>query len=164
MAKKDKEAVETTEVTDTDHAEARVYELGFHIDPEAGLEEAKKIHSALRDKMASSGTVVAEGEPQKIELAYTISRSEKDGRRDFNASYFAWIAYETDGEGHQAVTEMVASDSRIFRFIDLRTTKEEAQHSQEMHEVMLQAASAREEGGDEVSDTEIDAALKEVEA
>jgi hypothetical protein len=63
-------------VLDTDHAELRVYELGFHLDPELPETEAKKTYQAIRDRIAESGSIIAEGEPTKIPLAYTISRTE----------------------------------------------------------------------------------------
>lgn len=158
MAKKTDAPVEREEM-DTDHAEPRVYELSFHIDPELSLEEVKKTFQGIRGAVEASGEVVAEGEPQKIPLAYTISRGETAGRRDFDASFFAWIAYETDGAGHEKVANTVRADSRIFRFLDIRTTKESAKHSAEMHELM---AKTEPEASEEVSEDELDAALKEV--
>lgn len=160
MAKKEIERDEREE-TDADHAELRVYELGFHLDPELGAEEAKKAYQTVRSQIEAVGTLVAEGEPQKVQLAYTISRSETAGRRDFDSSYFAWIAYETDGKGHEAIAEAARAESRIFRFLDLRTDKEAAKHSAEMHEIMLKNAEKAPED-EEVSDTELDNALKEV--
>lgn len=160
MAKKEVERDEREE-TDTDHAEQRVYELGFHIDPELGAEEVKKVFEGIKGKIEAKGTVIAEGEPKKIPLAYTVSRGETSGRRDFTSSFFAWIAYEIDGEGHAAVAEAAREESRIFRFLDIRTDKEAARHSQELHEML-----AEEEGKDiseeEVSEEELDEALKEV--
>lgn len=166
MAKKDEAPVEREE-NDIDHKEARVYELGFHIDAELSTEEVKKVYQGLHKVIAEAGTVVAEGEPQKIALAYTISRTETTGRRDFDSAYFAWIAYEADGEGHEKVTRAAGEEKRIFRFIDLRTTKESAEHSAQMHEIMLKAAAKEAEGSDEedeVLEEELDQALKEVEA
>jgi ribosomal protein S6 len=164
MAKKDIKAAEAVEeALDTDHAEHRVYELGFHLDPELTESDAKKAYQALRDLAASKGSIVAEGEPQKVQLAYTVSRTEQSVRRDFDSSFFSWFAYEVDGAGHDAVVEAAKAENRIFRFIDLRTTKEAAQHSAEMHEIMLKAAQdKRDMVEEEVSDTELDAALKEV--
>lgn len=151
------------EVLDTDHAEVRVYELGFHLDPELPETEVKRAYSAMRDLIAASGTIIAEGEPTKIPLAYTISRSETTGRRDFDTAYFCWIAYEMDGAGHQAVGTAAHEDSRIIRFIDLRTTKDEAKHSEEMQAIYAQIAAGEMEAPEEevVSEVELDAALKE---
>lgn len=164
MAKKEKEAVAAAEeVLDTDHAELRVYELGFHLDPELSVEEAKKAFEAIRAVAEKAGSMVAEGEPRKIPLAYTVSRSQTTGRQDFDASYFCWMVYETDGAGHEAVIAAAKGDTRIFRFLDIRTTKEEARHSAEMQELLARMPEPQ-EGEEEVSDTELDAALKEVAA
>ena len=159
MAKKDTERDEREETAD-DHADLRVYELGFHLDPELSQEDAKSAYAQIRKTVESAGSIVAEGEPQKIQLAYTVSRTEQGRRRDFDASYFSWIAYECDGEGHAKVADAASSDSRIFRFIDIRTDKEIAKHAAEMHEMMAKVATDNET--EEVSDVELDNALKEV--
>lgn len=163
MAKKEKEVLDVEEMMvdgGDNSAEPRMYELGFHIDPELSVEEAKKAYQDMRETAAKAGTIVAEGEPVKIPLAYTIYRQETGGRRDFDSSYFCWVAYEADGAGHDAVLEAAKAERRIFRFIDIRTTKEEAQHSAEMQELLAKTPVAEDA---EVSDVELDAALKDVE-
>lgn len=119
--------------------EPRTYELGFHLDPELPQEEVKKIYQTIRDRIAGVGTVVAEGEPAKIPLAYTISRSDTTGRRDYTTSYFCWIAYEADGSGHDAISALARDAKQIIRFLDIRTTPEAAQHSAEIHELFAKA-------------------------
>jgi ribosomal protein S6 len=144
------------------HSEMRVYEIGFHVDGELPQEEAKKSYDALKDLITKHGTVVAEGELEKIELAYTISRMETTGRRDFTTAYFGWIVYEADGTGHNAVNDAARADLHLVRFIDLRTTKEAAKHAAEMHEFYRRAPHTEEEVAEEAADAELDAALKEV--
>ena len=163
MAKKDIEMVDqTSEEQDANHAELRVYELGFHIDPELGAEGVKKVWDVVRSSIEKNGTIVAEGMPQKIQLAYTVSRGETAGRRDFDSSFFAWIAYEADGAGHEAVGAVAKETASIFRFIDVRTDKEAAKHFSEMQE-LLAKVPASEVVEEEVLDTDLDAALKQVE-
>jgi len=140
--------------------ETRTYELGFHIDPELPQEEVKKTYQAIREKIAAAGEVIAEGEPEKIQLAYTISRQETTGRRDFVSAYFAWIAYEATTEGHGAVLEMAQGEPRLVRFIDVKTTKEAATHAAEMHEIMFRTPENA-EGEEGAADAELDAALKD---
>jgi ribosomal protein S6 len=164
MAKKELERDDAEAVDiDGDSSEPRVYELGFHIDGELPESEAKKAYEEIRGKIASVGTLLEEGSPRKTALAYTVSRMEHAGRRDFNTSFFAWIAYEADGEGHEAVGEAVRAENRIFRFIDIRTTKEEARHSAELEELYARTLAEEKvsEEEEEVSDSELDAALKE---
>ncbi len=143
--------------------EMRVYELGFHIDAELSQEEIKKTFEDLKELATlGTGTIVAEGEPGKMQLAYTISRMSTSGRRDFDVSYFGWIVYENDGSGHTALLEKVGEDKRIIRFLDVRTTKDAAKHSAEMHEFYRNAPEVPEEEDANAPDVELDAALKEV--
>ena len=58
--------------------EMRIYELGFHLDGELPQEESKRSYQAVRDGIAAAGTVITEGEPTKIPLAYTIFYPEYD--------------------------------------------------------------------------------------
>ena len=146
------------------HAEMRVYELGFHLDPEVPSEEIKKIYQEIRTGISKAGSIVAEGEPTKIPLAYTIFRSEQTGRRDFDSAYFCWIAYEADGAGHDATLAAIGAESRVVRFIDLRTTKESAKHSAEMAEIYAKMPSDAAENETDSADVELENALKEVEA
>jgi len=159
MARKDTEErdQEREENADENHAEPRVYELGFHIDPELPSEEAKSVYEQIRDLIAKNGSIVAEGEPEKIQLAYTISCPGTGGRRDFGSAYFAWVAYEASGAGHTATVAAVGEERRIIRFLDVRTTKEAARHAAEMK--TLKVPEKPVEG--DVSDAELSAALEE---
>ena len=148
----------TEQELEAGYNESRVYELGFHIDPELPQEEVKKTYQSLREK---ASTLVAEGEPQKIPLAYTISQKvQGGGRRDFDTAYFAWFAYEADSVEHEAIVEAAKAEARLIRFIDLRTDTETAKHAAEMHEIYAKMGEVQQTEG-EVSDTELDAALKE---
>ncbi len=148
----------TEQELEAGYNESRVYELGFHIDPELPQEEVKKTYQSLREK---ASTIVAEGEPQKIPLAYTISQKvQGGGRRDFDSAYFAWFAYEADLAQHEAVLEAAKAESRLLRYIDLRTEKDAAIHAAEMHEIYAKMGETNQAEA-EVNDTELDAALKE---
>lgn len=158
MAKNQDEGALVAESEDTG-AESRVYELGFHLDPELPTEEVKKAYSEIRSLIEGAGTVVAEGEPEKIPLAYTISRQETAGRRDFDSAYFSWIAYEALSAKHAEILASVGADKRIVRFIDLLTTKDAARHAVEMRELLAKTPE-REETEEASLNTELDAALE----
>jgi ribosomal protein S6 len=159
MARKDAVEEKDIDINEENSSEPRVYELAFHLDPELSESEAKKTYDALRDVIEEQGTLVAEGTPEKIQLAYTISRSETTGRRDFDSAYFCWIAYETAGEGHEMVGAAARAEKRIIRFLDLKTTKEAAKHSAEMRE--LREKAPEKPADESVSDSELDAALEQ---
>jgi len=158
MAKNQDEEVVMDELEDTG-AEARVYELGFHLDPELPTEEVKKAYQAVRALIAEKGEIVAEVEPEKIQLAYTISRQEVAGRRDFNSAYFAWIVYEMSAVNHTEVLAAANANKLIIRFIDLATTKDAARHALETHELLAKVPET-ESNPEGVLSTEIDAALE----
>jgi ribosomal protein S6 len=153
----------TEQELEAGYNESRVYELGFHLDPELAQEEAKRIYQGLRETATKAGSLVAEGEPQKIQLAYTLYKTENHARRDFDSAFFAWVAYEADSAGHDAVIAAAKAEPRIIRFLDIRTDKDAAKHAAEMHEIYAEAAEAARQSvpQEEVADVELDAALKE---
>lgn len=157
MARKNDAEMKEEEAME-DAGGSRVYELGFHLDPELPQEEVKKVYQNIRALVEEKGALVAEGEPQKIPLAYRISRQEPSGRRDFDSAFFGWIAYETSAENHDEVLLHMKGNSKIVRFIDLVTTKDAARHSAEMHEINSKVAQQEEPAP--VSDAELDAAIE----
>lgn len=140
-------------------SEPRVYELGFHLDPELPTEEVKKAYREIRGFIEGMGAIVAEGEPEKIPLAYTISRQDTAGRRDFDSAYFCWIAYEATPINHAEVLTSAGVDKRIVRFIDVLTTKDAARHAVEMRELSMKMPERAEEAEKPDGD-ELEAALE----
>lgn len=158
MAKHEEEMSED-KIEEGDSSELRVYELGFHIDPELPTEEVKKVYHAMRDLVEKNGALVAEGEPEKIQLAYTISRQETSSRRDFDTAHFCWIVYETNASRHSEVVAAANADKRIIRFIDLITTKDAARHSVEMRELSMKTAERTKDSETTINE-ELDTALE----
>lgn len=144
-----------------DDSSVRVYELGFHLDPELSTEEMKKSYEEVRKFITDRSALITEGEPQKIQLAYTISRQDTHGRRDFDSAYFSWIVYETTALLHAEILKTASSNKKIIRFIDLITTKDAARHSFEMRELSAKSLK-RTDDSEEVATAELDAALENV--
>lgn len=161
MARKKDVATDEMVMDEQDSSEVRVYELSFHLDPELSETEATRAYEAIRDAAVKGGTLVAEGAPEKVQLAYTISRSDNAGRHDFDAAYFSWVAYEGSGACHEAALEAVKAEKRVIRFLDIRTTKDEAKHAAEMREMRHKMPEA---DAAPVSDSELDAALETAQA
>jgi ribosomal protein S6 len=160
MARNDKDIV-VDEMPENGGSESRVYELGFHLDPELPIEEVKNTYQTIRIFIESKSTIVAEGEPQKIQLAYTVSKQETSGRRDFDSAYFSWIVYESISESHAEIIAMASANKRVIRFIDLLTTKDAARHAVETRELLMKAPEQAEEQ-EETAMAELDAALENV--
>lgn len=160
MAKNQDEEVRMDDVLD-DNGEPRVYELGFHLDPELPTEEVKKAFQVVRGLIEEKGTIVAEGEPERVQLAYTISRQEVAGRRDFDSAYFSWIVYEATAPNHADILAAANANKQIVRFIDLITTKDAARHAIEMRELSQKVPSVAEDT-EAAAGAELDAALENV--
>ncbi len=133
------------ETLENEGSEVRVYELGFHLDPELPTEEVKKEYQAIKSAVLGKGTLVAESEPIRMQLAYTISRQEVAGRRDFDSAYFSWVVYESSAENHTEVLRGVSANKHIIRFIDLVTTKDAARHSAELRELSMKTSETKED-------------------
>lgn len=161
MARQRNEEADKDEILGDEGSDLRVYELGFHLDPELPVEEVKKAYQAIRNIIIEKGTVVVENEPEKIQLAYTISRQEVAGRRDFESAYFSWIVYEMPAEHHVSVLRAVGADKRVIRFIDLSTTKDAARHFVEMREISKKTPEHAEDA-ETVPGAELDAVLETV--
>ena len=159
MAKQDKDVSLDAALLD-EGTDPRVYELGFHLDPELPSDEANKEFNKVHDLVASKADIVAEGASQKVQLAYTISRQETSGRRDFDSAYFAWIVYEATPEVHAEVVAFAGAEKKIIRFIDLLTTKEAARHAVEMHELSLKMPEVNEDAEVSPAGTDLDTALE----
>ena len=159
MAKNDEDILvpETEEIG----GDPRVYELGFHLDPELPIEEVKKAYQAIRTLITKKGTIVAEVQPEKIQLAYTISRQDVGSRRDFSSAYFSWIVYEMLATDHAEIVAAAQANKSIVRFIDLLTTKDEARHALEVHELLVKAPEEEPSAEDEMN-VELDTALENV--
>lgn len=162
MAKEQNPEMRADDTLDDEGLEPRVYEIGFHLDPELPIEEVKKTYQSIRALITNRGVFVAEGEPEKIQLAYTISRQEVAGRRDFDSAYFSWIVYETSTEHHTEILKAASSEKSIIRFIDLHTTKDVARHAVEVRELSLRTSPERAENIETAANAELDAALESV--
>lgn len=159
MAKENDAEMRANEALEDAGTDPRVYELGFHLDPELPTEGIKKAYQTIRAVIEGRGAIVAEGEPENIQLAYTISRQETSGRRDFDSAYFCWIAYEANAIDHAEILAAANAEKRIIRFIDLLTTKDAARHAVEMHELSRKTPERSEEI-EKVPSDELDAALE----
>lgn len=145
------------EVAQEERGGSRVYELGFHIDSELPQEEVKNVYQAVRDHIIARGSLVGEGEPYKLQLAYTLSKDSSSGRRDFNSAFFSWIAYETSVDRHEEILAFVREQRSLIRFIDLVTDKEAVRHAEELRDMRERLNQEEDQA---VSGTDLDAALE----
>jgi len=81
------------------------------------------------------------------------------GRRDFNSAYFAWIVYETLATNHAEIITSMSANKLVVRFIDLITTKDQARHALEVHELLAKVPETEVESEDALG-VELNTALE----
>lgn len=113
-------------MTKTDSKEVSVYEVGYHLVPTLSENDvADRVDRVAKALAKLDASTLSEGQPELIELAYTMSRSESGERKDFDTAYFGWVKFEAVPEAIAALDETLKGMNDILRFIIVKTTREE---------------------------------------
>jgi len=109
--------------------ERRVYELGYHMVPTLTEEELQKEVEALRNAITElEGTIVSEGEPERMELAYTMIINDGGKNTKYDTSYFGWIKFDMDpAQLAHLQDEVIAFNKNIIRHLLIKTVAEDTQ-------------------------------------
>ncbi len=107
--------------------ERRVYELGYHMVPTLTEEEVLNEVNALRVAIEESdGKVISEGEPERIDLAYTFVIGEGGRNTKYDTSFFGWIKFEFDPKQLSVFEEeFVKHNKNIMRYLLIKTVAED---------------------------------------
>lgn len=109
-----------------DKGETGVYELGFHFVPTLGPDDLALRVEEIKKSIASlGGSVLAEGAPEHIALAYTMRKQVRGKWERFDDSYFGWVKFEISPEGAVTIKEQVQHNEQILRFLLIATVREE---------------------------------------
>ena len=112
--------------------EAAVYEIGYHLLPTLSESE---VTSTVKELMAvlkkNDATVIADGEPAQIELAYAIEKRIAGRLTNFNEAFFGWVAFEVTPDKLGTLKSFLDMHPSILRFILISTTAEEVKAVQE---------------------------------
>ncbi len=129
----------------TETLEPRVYELGFLLSPavreedlDARVDEIKAIITG------TTGTILSEGRPEFIDLAYEMSRIINNKRVRFNQGYFGWIKFSTTPDQINAIGDALEKNLLIIRNLLITTVAENTVISKKPLSKILKS-SAREE-------------------
>ena len=104
--------------------ETRLYEVSYLLNPALAEENAEKEASALRNVLIKEGaTILYEGKPKTISLAYPISKSIEHKKTVYENAYFGWFAFEK-GAGILEVKAHFSKNESVIRFLIINTIKE----------------------------------------
>jgi len=103
----------------------QVYELGYHIVSTVAEENLPKEVEALKAiVLKDGGSLVSEGEPKLINLAYSMTKSVADTRKKFNTAYFGWLKFETKSELMPSIKKAVDQNPNVLRYLLIKTVRE----------------------------------------
>jgi len=112
---------------DTDaEAISRVYEVGYHINPEAKEDDLEAIVAGIRSVIEKAGgTFIAEGSPSLIKLAYEIPVKLGGKITEFDRAFFGWIKFEAPTETAHTLEDSLKKSKDVIRSIVFRTVRED---------------------------------------
>jgi ribosomal protein S6 len=103
----------------------QVYELGYHIVSTVAEENLSKEAEALKAiVLKDGGSLVSEGEPKLINLAYSMTKSVADVKKTFNTAYFGWLKFETKSELMPMIKKAVDANDHVLRYLLIKTVRE----------------------------------------
>jgi ribosomal protein S6 len=103
----------------------QVYELGYHIVSTVAEENVpKEVESLKAIVLKDGGSLISEGEPKLINLAYSMTKSVADTKKKFNTAYFGWVKFETKSELIPMLKKAVDAHPNVLRYILIKTVRE----------------------------------------
>jgi ribosomal protein S6 len=103
----------------------QVYELGYHIVSTVAEENLpKEVESLKAIVLQDGGSLVSEGEPKLINLAYSMTKSVADVKKTFNTAYFGWLKFETKSELMPSIKKAVDANPNVLRYLLIKTVRE----------------------------------------
>jgi ribosomal protein S6 len=145
----------------------RVYELAYHVVPTLSedkvMDEVTKLKALFEGQ---GGVFISEEAPKFMDLQYEMRVTINNKNERFVNSYFGWMKYEVSPEGAVFVNESLKRSETIFRYIVLKTVKENTIASKKpvVRREAPKAEGAVEEVSVEAVAPEVEGVDKEIEA
>jgi len=133
-----------------------VYEASFLIVPSVSEDKVGDEFSAIRSGFEATGaSVIAEGFPQILDLAYTMERIVDTKKQKFNTAYFGWIKFDLPVASISNIKDMLDKNKNVLRHLIIKTVRENTMYTPDLPET-----SAAELSSDEVPATEAEKSEK----
>jgi ribosomal protein S6 len=107
--------------------EGTVYEFSSLFVPELDSPALSQIVVSIKDKIANlEGSLISEGEPVYIKLAYEVQKSINNKIKKINFAHFAWIKFELAPANVAKFEKFVKEDlaESVMRYLVIKTVRE----------------------------------------
>jgi len=112
-------------ISSAETLEPRIYEAGYLMSPAVREEDLASRASELRESLTKLGAnIIAEGDPEFIDLAYEMMRVIDNKNVRFEQGYFGWIKFELDPAQIGVLKELLDKNTLIIRFLLIKTVRD----------------------------------------
>lgn len=112
-------------MTEETTSNANVYEVSYHLVPtmaeDAVPGAADKIKAVITDL---GGEIISDAAPELKTLAYSISKTVKAIKSNYNKAYFAWVKFTLTPEAVEKVKAALDASEVVIRYLIVSTVKE----------------------------------------
>lgn len=106
-------------------SEPRVYELGYLVMPSLSEGDLENKRDALVARINNyQGTIIDEGQPMLIDLAYEMDKIIKNKRQKYQQAFFGWIKFELAVDGIEEFTKEIETDEDMIRSLVIKTVRD----------------------------------------
>lgn len=105
--------------------ENRTYELGYILVPTLPETDVETAVATLKSTITTvEGTVLSEGVPEFIDLAYQIEKNVKSKKMKWSQGYFGWIKFTAAPETLEALKKVFDGNLELMRYMLIKTDAE----------------------------------------
>jgi ribosomal protein S6 len=109
----------------TQEVQGKVYEIGYVLVSSVPEEKVATEVASLKDVLAKAGaSIIAEENPELIQLAYTMIKKMHGANHRFDEGYFGWIKFELSPSAIESVKKAIDGMENILRHLLVITVKE----------------------------------------
>lgn len=109
----------------TEETLSRTYELGYLITPTTPEVEVPDAVAKLKSFIENlGGKILAEGETEFIDLAYTMEKNVASKKMKWSQAYFGWIKFDSAPENLESLKKSLDSNLDLIRYILVKTSVE----------------------------------------
>ncbi|MFZ4499985.1 MAG: 30S ribosomal protein S6 [Minisyncoccia bacterium] len=105
--------------------DTRTYELSYLVTPTTPESELEAIVSGLKAEIEKAGgAVIAEGNPDFIDLAYGIEKNVASKKMKWSQGYFGWMKFTAEPEAMAVLKKAFDANLAIMRYMLIKTHAE----------------------------------------
>ncbi len=102
------------------------YELAYHVLPTVTEGEAVRLSGEVIAELEALGaTVLASEKPERVDLAYEITRHLEGKNRHFKSAYFGWVRFSVSPDSIESFINEFNERTDIMRHLLIRLTHTE---------------------------------------